>query len=239
MTLSTVSSVTSTLHVIALIGHLVGIAFGVGGSTVSDLVFVSCVRRRRTDHTLQVVMHVAGRCVMVGLGLLIASGFALVATGTHPSQRFWAKMVVVAVITLNGTIAHRLTFPRLSTALREGRVQLTLPFLHQLSVAAAISATSWYTALVLGAWKTAHLTLGLYLMIYVGALFVAMVFSLLMTPTILDVNGLASVVIVASSSPPAMRVPEAVTLLPAPGPAPRPAPREVMEVLEVMAGHHR
>jgi hypothetical protein len=185
------------------------------------------VRRRRTDHTLQVVMHVATRCVMLGLGLLIASGFALVATGTHRSQRFWAKMIVVAVITLNGTVAHRLTFPRLSTALREGRVKLTLPFLHQLSVAAAISATSWYSALVLGAWKTAHLTMGLYLMIYVGVLFGAMVFSLLMTPTILDVTGLASVVVVASPTP-AMnpREPDAVGLRP-------PAPREVM------AGHHR
>ncbi len=79
MTLSAISSVTSTLHVIALIGHLVGIAFGVGGATVTDLVFVSCVRRRRTDHTLQVVMEVATRCVMVGLGLLIVSGFALIA----------------------------------------------------------------------------------------------------------------------------------------------------------------
>ncbi len=98
------------------------------------------------------------------------------------------------------------------------------------SVAAAILATSWYTALVPGAWKTAHLTLGLYLMIYVGVLFVSMVFSLLLTPTILDVNGLASVVIVASTSPPAMspRGPEAVTLLPAPRPARR----------EAMAGHH-
>jgi hypothetical protein len=103
-------------------------------------------------------------------------------------------------------------------------------------VAAAISATSWYTALVLGAWKTAHLTLGLYLIIYVGVLFVAMVFSLLMTPAILDVNGLASVVIVASSpSAVSPREPEAVTRLP----APRPAPREAMEVKEVMAGHHR
>jgi hypothetical protein len=36
VTLSTVSSVTSTLHVIALIGHLVGIAFGVGGQLATS-----------------------------------------------------------------------------------------------------------------------------------------------------------------------------------------------------------
>ena len=67
--------------------------------------------------------------------------------------------------------------------------------------------------------------MALYLLIYVGAVFVAMVFSLLMTPSVLDVTGLTSVVIVASSPLISLREPEVAGLLPAPR--------------EVMAGRHR
>ena len=185
MTLLTAVAAPSSLHTLALVGHIIGVAFGVGGATATDMVFVRCLRKRRIDHTLETVLELASKLVTAGLALLTVSGFVLLATGTHTSDRFWAKMVVVVVIAANGVCAHWLAFPRLSKAMRSGEVHLTLPFLNQLSVAAAVSGVSWYTAVILGTWKTAHLPMVQYLGIYAAVLALAVIGSLLLTPMIL------------------------------------------------------
>ncbi len=103
---------TSTLHTLALIGHIVGVAFGVGGATATDMVFVRCLRLRHIDQTLATVLELASKLVTAGMVLLTLSGIVLIRTGTHTSERFWAKMVVVIVVAANGACAHWFTFPR-------------------------------------------------------------------------------------------------------------------------------
>jgi hypothetical protein len=196
-----VPSPVSTLHTLALIGHLVGLALGVGGATVTDLMMVRCIRKRRTDPTLRLVLHAASSCVVAGLVLLVGSGLLLVATGTHPTPRFWAKMLVVVVLTANGTIAHRVTFPRLNRALALGRVDITLGFLNLLAVTAAVSATSWYSALVLGSWKTAHLQVHEYLAIYLFVMSWAVVAALLVTPSLLGAPRLSGTIVAELDDP--------------------------------------
>jgi hypothetical protein len=178
----------STLHTLALISHIVGVAFGVGGATATDMVFVRCLRLRRIDQTLATVLELASKLVTAGLVLLTVSGIVLIRTGTHTSERFWAKMVVVIVVAANGACAHWFTFPRLSQAMREGEVRLTVPFLNSLSVAAAVSGVSWYSATILGTWKTAHLHLFQFLGIYGALLALAVIGSLLVTPLVLRAN---------------------------------------------------
>ena len=178
----------SSLHTIALFGHVVGVAFGVGGATATDMVFVRCLRMRRIDQTLATVLELASKLVTAGLVLLSVSGIVLIRTGTHTSERFWAKMVVVIVVAANGACAHWFTFPRMSQAMREGQVRLTVPFLNSLSVAAAVSGVSWYSATILGTWKTANLHLFQFLGIYVALLALAVIGSLLVTPLVLRAN---------------------------------------------------
>ena len=176
------------VHVAALVLHLIGLVLGLGAATMTDLLFVTCVRRRRVGDTLSVVMEITSRVVLAGYGLLVVSGVVLITTGSHPSQRFWAKMLVVAVIGANGIAAHRITLPRLSHTIRTGARHVTLGFLSQLSVVAAISVTSWYAALVMGAWKAAPLSLFEWLVGYLMALLGAVVVSLLLTPRLLRVT---------------------------------------------------
>jgi hypothetical protein len=182
------SSPPSTLHTLALVGHIVGVAFGVGGATATDMVFVRCLRLRHIDKTLATVLELASKLVTAGLVLLTVSGIVLIRTGTHTSERFWAKMVVVIVVAANGACAHWFTFPRLSQAMREGEVRLTVPFLNSLSVAAAVSGVSWYSATILGTWKTTDLHLFQFLGIYVAVLALAVIGSLLITPLVLRAN---------------------------------------------------
>ena len=143
---------------------------------------------RRIDQTLATVLELASKLVTAGLVLLSVSGIVLIRTGTHTSERLWAKMVVVIVVAANGACAHWFTFPRLSQAMREGQVRLTVPFLNSLSVAAAVSGVSWYSATILGTWKTAHLQLVQFLGIYLSLLALAVIGSLLITPLVLRAN---------------------------------------------------
>jgi hypothetical protein len=175
-------------HTIALIFHLIGLVFGIGGATVTDLIFVTGVRKRHVGRTLQVVMEAASRVVVAGFAILVASGVVLITTGTDPSPRFWAKMVVVAVIGVNGAVAHLVTFPKLSRMMQTNSTGISIGFLHQLSVTAAISATSWYAALVIGAWKTTWVPFVTWISVYGAITLAAVLVSVLWTPSILRVE---------------------------------------------------
>ncbi|MEY2445582.1 MAG: hypothetical protein QOE00_2162 [Ilumatobacteraceae bacterium] len=175
-------------HTVALIFHLIGLVFGVGGATVTDLIFVTGVRKRHVGHTLQVVMEAASKVVVAGYGVLVVSGVVLITTGTHATPRFWAKMVVVAVIGINGAVAHRVTFPKLSGLMHTNSTGISIGFLHQLSVTAAVSATSWYAALIIGAWKTTWVPFAVWMIVFGAATLAAVLISLLLTPRILRVD---------------------------------------------------
>ena len=89
----------NAVHVVALVAHLIGLVLGLGGATMTDVLFVTCIRQRRADETLTLVMTTAARVVVVGYTVLVASGVLLVVSGSPTSQRFWSKMIVVGVFT--------------------------------------------------------------------------------------------------------------------------------------------
>ncbi|MEO5901791.1 MAG: hypothetical protein ABIR68_16915 [Ilumatobacteraceae bacterium] len=175
----------NAVHVVALVLHLIGLVLGLGGATMTDVLFVTCIRQRRADETLTLVMSTAARVVVVGYSTLVGSGVLLVISGSPTSPRFWAKMIVVAVIGANGLAAHRITLPHLSRRVSEGAGEMSRGFLAQLSVVAAVSLTSWYMALLMGAWRTAPLSFGEWMIGYVVLLGAAITMSLQMTPRLL------------------------------------------------------
>jgi len=175
----------NAVHVVALVLHLIGLVLGLGGATMTDVLFVTCTRQRRADETLTLVMTTAARVVVVGYSILIGSGLLLVVSGSPTSPRFWAKMIVVAVIGANGLAAHRITLPHLSLRVSDAAREIPHRFLVQLSVVAAISLTSWYTALLMGAWRAAPLSFGAWMIGYVVVLGAAITMSLQMTPRLL------------------------------------------------------
>lgn len=178
----------SGIHTAALIVHLVGLTLGLGGAMLSDYVFVQCVRRRKVGSTMLLVVHAASNLVIVGFLLLVASGIALVATGSPTTHKFWAKMVVVLILGVNGTVAHKIIFPRLERKINRKHTTVTIGFLHQMSVVAAVSGVSWFTALILGAWKTTAWPVLAWVVVYLLALSTAVAVSLLITPTVLRVE---------------------------------------------------
>jgi hypothetical protein len=169
-------------HQVVLIAHLLGLAFGMGGAVTIDAILLIAALRRRVTPELVEVIHVASGMVAAAMIVLAVSGAAFFLTGSQPSPKFWAKMVIVGVACLNGLAAHRLVFPLIESGVvpGQGRLRLRRRGARLAAASAAVSGVSWFGALVLGAWKgcpfgMAPLLAGYGVALTGGALFSALV----------------------------------------------------------------
>ncbi len=157
-----------------LIGHIIGLAMGAGGATMSDILFLTSITDNVLDASELRLLKRASVVVIIGLLLLYATGIGfLFVREEGVGQRFWAKMTIVGILTLNGAIMHWKVFPIL-----EEMVQLRLPLSVEkfrangrlFTITGSVSLVSWYGALVLGAWRTLELSYGVMIGVYVGVL---------------------------------------------------------------------
>lgn len=157
------------LHTFLIIGHIIGVAIGAGGATMSDILFVTSIADNRIDDSELRLLKIASKVVVIGLLLLTVTGIGFLLTGSPTSPRFWAKMTIVLIAALNGFVMHRLLFPIFARCAREktaiGSAEFTR-YTPLLVVAGPVSAISWYAALILGAWRSLTLTYWQYITIY-------------------------------------------------------------------------
>lgn len=146
------------LKTVFLLGHLAGLALGLGGVTVLDLYLLRFLRGasvRAAD--LDLVRFVA-RLVSFGLVLLWASGLGFIAeywvTSPHllMNGKLQAKILIVLLLTANGLLLHAQVLPMFARSLGRGLLE-GLTRRHRILAlgCAAISVTGWYAAFFLGA----------------------------------------------------------------------------------------
>lgn len=140
-----------------LLVHLIGIVFGVGGATANDFLFFKFLKDLRISKFEAGVLKTLSTVIWTGLILLIVSGIGLYLPEMerlNQTPKFLAKIIVVAVILINGIALNLFISPRLRKISFEGRhdhVSGELRKLRKLAFAlGAISITSWYSALMLG-----------------------------------------------------------------------------------------
>lgn len=199
------------LHMSFLVMHLVALVFGLGGATLTDVLFVACVRARRAGRTLTVIIKTAANIVVVGYVALLVSGIGLLSTGSHVTSRVSAKLIIVLVIGVNGVVSHYLTFPQIKAKIHSTQKTVSLDFLHQLSIVAAISGASWYSTLVIATWKTTAIPFFIWISGYLIIVLSAVVTSLVFTPKILNVDLPGFEDVFPTLAPSAMRASAIVT----------------------------
>lgn len=175
------------IYTAIVILHIVGAAIGAGGATMSDFMFFRSVRDGQLDVKEYGFLKMASNLVWFGLILTIITGLGFLylysaypELGKTAGDKVLAKGIIVAIILINGTVMHRKIFPLLKEC-AEKNVPLTKPpFLRKIPMTLAIGAisiTSWYSALILGAWHGLDapyaVILGVYAVILAGALTVA------------------------------------------------------------------
>lgn len=146
--------------IILKISHIVGTVLGVGAVTFIDFFYVKAVKDGKIEPSEMEPIRLLTPFLRLGLVILILSGFGyflLYRLTGHPERildpRFLAKMTVVFVIVANGLL------------METKKISLKL--------GGPISSVSWYSALVLGAWRGLSLPyfgiIGAYALIILGA----------------------------------------------------------------------
>lgn len=139
--------------------HLIGMAFGVGGGFVADTLMAKAVLTNTVDSQQVKTMQHVGSIVTIGLILLTLTGAGFLTAYVIESPelllnpKLWAKVSVVAILAMNGYVLHKVTLPFLESRISKPLfTKDTSKQAHLTMSVGAISVTSWYTALVLGAW---------------------------------------------------------------------------------------
>jgi hypothetical protein len=104
------------------------------------------------------VIDFASKIVTVGLGLLWISGigflihYGLFDPAKLQNPKIWAKIAIVAVLSINGVLVHYFVLPRIRSQIGQ-RLLDGLSHFHcsLLLLAGTVSAISWYVPLMLGA----------------------------------------------------------------------------------------
>lgn len=166
-----------------LIGHLLGIALGVGGAFMSDILFFKSIRDGKISKTEMSFLELGSLCVTFGLIVLIISGIGLFSLDTERylnSSKFLVKMTIVAILSVNGIIFHMLHIPLLKKWVA-GSISAAAVSKRRWHIMASgvISLVSWISALVLGAFRSIpfsyEIIFYLYLAVLAGGLFVGFV----------------------------------------------------------------
>jgi len=138
--------------------HFCGLVLGVGAATLLDLIIARFVLMRGISKEHVHVIEFSSKVVTVGLGLLWISGvgflihYGFVDPAKLQNPKIWAKIAIVAVLSINGILVHHFVLPRI-------RIQVGKRLLEDLShshcslllLAGTVSAISWYVPLMLGA----------------------------------------------------------------------------------------
>lgn len=137
--------------------HLVGVMAGFGGALYTDFVMIKGgVLQPLKTETLHEIERLA-RIVMYGLLLLWISGIVLTieVIRINPqflqNDKFWAKVAIVSVLTMNGFFIHRFVLKEAQKSVnRRLLIDSSLSALLVLAVAGSVSFVSWTTPFVLG-----------------------------------------------------------------------------------------
>ncbi len=162
--------------------HLLGLCFGLGGATMLDFWILRWMRWGGLPNEIARTFLFVSKVVSVGLALLWVSGlgflavYAFEAPEKLSNPKLVAKIMVVAVLTLNGWLIHALVLPGVlrdvSRPMFDGVSRLrTGVFL----ISGAVSGVSWYTAFALGLMRelNGRVAAGLLLALWLAAMVAA------------------------------------------------------------------
>ena len=145
------------LRTIFLLAHVAALAVGMGGALLLDGYLVGYLYRRAVTEHVAELATLGGRAIAAALALLWLSGFgfllqyALENPERLANPKLWAKVSIVAILTANGYLIHRIILARVQTCIGKPLLAgLSLATAQPILMLGTISAVSWLTAFVLG-----------------------------------------------------------------------------------------
>ncbi len=152
--------------------HLVGVVIGAGSAYFGDYTFMGAMRSNVVTPERLARMGKVSRNVWIGVLIIVLSGVGLFLgdpTGYLASDKFIAKMIIVAVVIINGAVLHFVHFKVLEQVVGEP-LKTSLRYRKAsfgMHISGGVSAVSWASAIVLGFFHSVPLSLSSLLGIYV------------------------------------------------------------------------
>lgn len=175
------------IKTVYLIFHLFGIAIGAGGAFASDLIFFKSIKDGQLSRVEFGFMELGSKMIWTGLAILVISGtlmFFLNPETYMASSKFQLKMLVLAVIILNGLVLHIKFIPKFKAATREGTMNVA-EFIRGnplILVSGVVSMVSWSSAIILGALGSIPYSFWVILPIYLVLVFGGIAVAFLLKP---------------------------------------------------------
>jgi uncharacterized membrane protein len=144
-------------HTVFVMLHVLAMALGLGAATLTDVFFFKALKDFRISEQEANVLSTISEFIWFALGMVLMTGLALYlpeSAALAQSPKFLTKMIIVAVLIVNGAFLNLILQPRLmrisfhkshdhkAGELRRARM---LAF-----VLGPISIVSWYSAFILG-----------------------------------------------------------------------------------------
>lgn len=145
-------------RLIVLALHVLSMAIGLGGATVSDILFFRFLKDYRVSKKEEEVLHVLKDVVLGAIVLIVISGVALYLTDIptySASPMFRIKMTVTAVVVLNGTALHLFIAPYLIHLNMREHGRMGRNWSRFAFALGAVSVCSWYSAFLIAMLKSA------------------------------------------------------------------------------------
>lgn len=137
--------------------HILGVVLGLGGATISDILFFKFLKDYRISKKEEEVLHLLKNFMLSALGIIIVTGFALywpAASYYNGSAPFLVKAIGVGVITLNGIALHVYVAPHLIHLNLKNHQKMGRNW-HRLAFAlGAVSVVSWYSVFFIAMLKS-------------------------------------------------------------------------------------
>lgn len=171
-------------HNFITIIHVLGVTLGLGGATITDILFFKFLKDFRISKQESSVMHTLSQIIWFALAILILTGIGLYlpeAERFNQSTKFLVKMIVVSVIIVNGAFLNLLVAPKLVKISFNKEYERGDRKLHRIRKIAfalgAISIVSWYSAFILGMFRKSSLNFSSLLLTYILLLGVVIITS--------------------------------------------------------------
>lgn len=141
--------------------HILGTILGVGGATISDIVFFKATKDGTIQDKEWGILRYISFVIWTGLIVAILSGIGfLLQMDDINNPKIWAKVTIIGVIFLNGVFLHWKIFPLFASMV--GKKMEDTQFVNNMTMvftSGAISITSWYLVFIMGAWRGLNNTL--------------------------------------------------------------------------------
>jgi hypothetical protein len=164
--------------------HVLGAVIGMGAAVMTDLMYFTVVKDRIITKAELRFIELGSRMVWLGLFIIVLSGLVIFSSDPEAylaSSKFLAKMTIVGVLIINGLVFH---FEHLVTC--RANLGVHLPSQKEwraksilLYASGAISATSWFFAVVLGSLDAVPYSYGIIMLSYLLVLALALTVTMM------------------------------------------------------------